>query len=165
MGFFRRDKEPQVTIAYKNGPKVPLVMTPDGPVPLQQIVDRAWVDIASLAWWGYLHYGPGLVKFDDETGKTGYFSAAAAAAIMQGLPLSQDILDAWGDYIPDTQVVLLTGIVFSRGFRRDPDVLLATLTAPKGGILPVAAWSMVELLEQRKEVASARIAQAFGPDA
>jgi hypothetical protein len=55
MGFFRRDKEPQVTIAYKNGPKVPLVMTPDGPVPLQQIVDRAWVDIASLAWWGYLH--------------------------------------------------------------------------------------------------------------
>jgi hypothetical protein len=165
MGFFRRDKEPQVTIAYKNGPKVALVMTPDGPVPLQQIVDRAWVEIAALAWWGYRKHGPGLVKFDDETGDMGYFSAEAMAAIMQGLPLSQDILDACGDYIPDTQVVLLTGIVFSRGFRRDPDVLLATLTMPKGGVLPVAAWAMVERLDEVSNEYAARRAQALGPDA
>src|SRR5215207_2534051 len=112
MGFFRRDKEPKVSISYKNGPKVALVMTPDGPVPLQQIVDRAWVNIAAVAWWGYGHYDRGLVVFDPQTGDMKYVWTEHLVEFFRGNPILREILESVENYNPDTQVVLLTPIVF-----------------------------------------------------
>ncbi len=81
--------------------------------------------------------------FNAETGEMGYHSAEVTAENLQSMPILPDILDACEEYNPDTQVVLMAKIVFARGFRGEPESLLATLTVPQGGIPPVAAWAMV----------------------
>jgi hypothetical protein len=50
MGFHQRDKEPQVAIGYKDGPKVAVVLPPTGPRPLHEVVDAGWISIAALVF-------------------------------------------------------------------------------------------------------------------
>jgi hypothetical protein len=164
MGFFRRDKEPPVSINYKHGPKGAIVTTSTGRRLLQDVVNEGWVSIAGLAWWGYRQYGLGLVKFNAETGEMGYIDVETLAESIAGTPDGPDILATVESYYPDTQVVLLTQVVSPRVFSRSPEDLVAILTTPKGGTPPVGAWAMMERLEELRQINAAIRSRVLGDD-
>jgi hypothetical protein len=132
MPLFGRKKGPNVSISYMgDGPKVPLVPTPGGPMPLQELVDWGWVSIGAQARWGYQEYGRGAVFFDGESGSMTY---RPATHFPENIPAEAST--ACAIYDPDLQVVLVTKIVHARGFKRTPELFVAALTARAQGLAP-----------------------------
>src|SRR5215213_4349364 len=102
------------------GGMVPLVQTPRGIQPLQQILDALWLEIATTAWGEYQQVGRGMVMFDPETGEMRY----APAEDLRELSNAEAHLALCRQYDPATQVVFSTVIVHRHGFRREPVGLL-----------------------------------------
>jgi hypothetical protein len=135
----KNTKAQQVRMGDTSG-MVPLVQTPaHGVRPLQPILDALWGDIAATGWDGYQLYGRGSVGFDPETGEIYYVSAER----IQHLPDPEKALALCRKNDPATQVVFVTEIVHTRGFRRDPQTFGTILTMPEGGLSPLAAYELV----------------------